>query len=87
VKKTLIFGIILMLNGSFNGTIAQGIQAGIKGSLSSTWLLNSHVSDASSKVQQYLPSYGSSYGVSGAIFFRGFLKIDSFQKTKIRNKM
>ena len=75
----IISGLLICAQTSYS----QGIQAGIKGTIASTWLINSHVSDASANVQQYVPSFGENYGVSGAIFFNkklGF-EMDFFYAT------
>jgi len=47
---------------------SQALVAGVKGIYNSTWLLNSHVSNAAATDQSYVPSFGYSYGVSGALF-------------------
>ena len=75
MKKPLlvIFAILLTINTSFG----QGLQVGIKGSLNSTWLLNSHVSDASVNEQTYIPSFGQYYGLSAAMFLNEKLGIEA----------
>lgn len=68
MKKTLCLFILgLLLGGQFAD--AQGLQVGVKGAVNSTWLFNEHVSGAPSKEQNYIPSFGQTYGLSGAIFF------------------
>ncbi len=69
MKKALFIILALVLMISYNGIRAQGLQAGIKGSVNSTWLLNKNVSDAPDITQNYIPSFGDSYGLSGAIYF------------------
>ncbi|HIA37466.1 MAG TPA: PorT family protein [Flavobacteriales bacterium] len=76
MKKALFIILASILTVSFNDARAQGLQAGIKGSLNSTWLLNKHVSDAPDITQNYLPSFGESYGFSGAIFFTKKLGVE-----------
>jgi len=75
MKKSLIL-ILLASFLSLNTVVGQGVQAGIKASLNSTWLFNNHISDASSKWQTYVPSFGQSYGLSGAIFFNKRLGVE-----------
>lgn len=75
MKKPLFLlfaGILLCAQTSYG----QGLQVGIKGAFSSTWLLNSHVSDAAAQQQSYVPSFGNNYGLSGAIFFTKKLGIE-----------
>ena len=76
MKKSLFIFLVSTLAIASHDLMAQGIQAGIKGSLNSTWLLNKHVSDAPDITQNYLPSFGESYGLSGAIFFTKKLGVE-----------
>ncbi len=76
MKRTLLIVLVSTFTGVFNGLIAQGLQAGIKGSLNSTWLLNKNISDAPTIEQDYVPSFGDSYGLSGAIYFTKKLGIE-----------
>ena len=62
ICTVLILGAISPLASS------QALVAGIKGIYNSTWLLNTHVSEAASTDQSYVPSFGYSYGISGALF-------------------
>ena len=70
---TLIIAASLICSLSVRG---QGLQAGVKGSLNSTWLFNNHVSDAAAKYQTYVPSFGQSYGVSGALYFSKVIGVE-----------
>ena len=75
MKKSLVM--LLLLNIAWNNDIiGQGLQVGIKGSFNSTWLVNKHTSDAPAKEQTYVPSFGQSYGLSGAIFFNKRLGVE-----------
>jgi len=73
-KPLLLFFTAILI--SFNSVQGQGLQAGIKGSLNSTWLFNSNVSDAAESEQSYVPSFVQSYGLSGAIFFNKKLGVE-----------
>lgn len=53
---------------SYN-SFSQGLEFGVKGIYNSTWLLNKHIAETSGSQQEYVPSFGYSYGVSGAIYF------------------
>ena len=70
---TLIIAASLLSSFSARG---QGLQAGVKGSLNSTWLFNNNVSDAAAKYQTYVPSFGQSYGVSGALYFSKVIGVE-----------
>lgn len=61
--------IILMVAGSITGAFAQkGFQAGIKGSINSTWLFNELVSDAGDNLD-YASSFGPQFGAQFAYMF------------------
>jgi len=75
MKKLLL--VILTIAICISNTLGQGLQVGIKGSVNSTWLLNTHVSDASVNEQTYIPSFGQYYGLSAAMFFSEKLGIEA----------
>lgn len=62
--------VILILSGALVlDANAQALVAGVKGIYNSTWLLNNNVSETAGVDQTYVPSFGYSYGLSGALFF------------------
>ncbi|MBL4753246.1 MAG: outer membrane beta-barrel protein [Flavobacteriales bacterium] len=75
MQKLLLLFLVAILISS-GSVLGQGIQAGVKGSINSTWLFNNHVSDAAGISQGYVPSFGQSYGLSGAIFFSKKLGVE-----------
>ena len=76
MKKTLLIVLVSTFTGALDGLMAQGLQVGIKGSLNSTWLVNKNISDAPTIEQDYVPSFGDSYGLSGAIYFTKKLGVE-----------
>ena len=66
--KKGIFFIAASLLISYN-SFSQGLEVGIKGIYNSTWLLNKHIAETTGSQQEYVPSFGYSYGLSGAIYF------------------
>ena len=75
MKKPLL--VVLTTVICISSSFGQGLQVGVKGSLNSTWLLNSHVSAASVNEQTYIPSFGQYYGLSAAMFFNEKLGIEA----------
>jgi len=76
MKKYLIIIVLGILIGT-QASHAQALQVGIKGVVSSTWLINNNVSDAAASVETYVASFGQSYGLSGAIYFTKKLGVEA----------
>lgn len=74
MKKLIV--IILLISSAALNSYSQSLVMGIKGTFASTWLFNSHVSDAARGKQTYVPAFGESYGLSAAIFFNKKLGIE-----------
>ncbi|HIO73407.1 MAG TPA: hypothetical protein EYN38_09925 [Flavobacteriales bacterium] len=74
MKKLLLLA--LLISATTVNSHAQSLVIGAKGLFASTWLFNANVSNAPQGKQTYVPAFGESYGLSGAIFFNEKLGVE-----------
>ncbi|MCB0428833.1 MAG: hypothetical protein H6585_06875 [Flavobacteriales bacterium] len=71
LRRAVLFVCMLL---AAQGTRAQTVEAGLRATVNSTWLINKNVSDKGS-AQSYAVSIGNSYGIMGGLFLAEFTEI------------